>query len=100
VNKSQYLRTGPSELATEVPEFVNELSKLANELSEFTNELSELANEVSDLTNELSEFANELSELMNELFEFVHGSPSQVLRLSGSEHLSLKANAETAAVSA
>ena len=57
--------------------------------------LSELANEVSELTNELSEFANELSELMNELFEFVPGSPSQVLRLSVSEHLFLKADAET-----
>ena len=62
--------------------------------------LSELANEVSELTNELSEFANELSEIMNELFEFAHGSPSQGLRLSGSEHISLKANAETAAASA
>ena len=61
------------------------------------NELSELANEVSKLTNKLSELANELSELMNELFEFAHGSPSQVLRLSGSERLSLKANGEVGA---
>jgi len=36
---------------------------------------------------------------MNELFEFAHGSPGQVLQLSGSEHLYLKANVKTAKAS-